>query len=123
MFDFEEFSEMVERNCFNSWRSVLGVLDDAETVIKESDSILFTRKDKGDKWEFSFSLRRLGVWVQVIKAIEPFEYDLLNPSDPLNVEANMSPQNRASILATDLLTELAQKNREKVWALKTCAKK
>lgn len=105
--DFDEFSEMIERSCFNSWRSVIGLAN--EDIIGGVDSILFTRDEKDDKWEFSFALRVHGKWSQSKQDVKPVEFDPFNPPDPNDVEANMSPQNRASSISIELLSSVAKK--------------
>ena len=105
--DFDEFSEMIERACFNSWRSVIGLAN--EELITSVDSILFTRQEHGDKWEFSFALRVDTKWSQSKIEMEPIEFDPFGPIDPQNVEENMSPQNKASSISIDLLSNVAKK--------------
>lgn len=104
--DFDEFSEMVERACFNSWRSVVGVANGA--VIDNVDSILLTRSE-GERWAFSFALRVDGRWSQSKVEVEPLEYDPFAEPDPNDVEASMSPMNRASSISIELLSDVARK--------------
>ena len=109
MTDFEEFSEMVERVCFNSWRSAVG--KDNEGLISEVSTVLFSKEEKGAEWEFSFALRRFGRWAQSKRKIKPVEYDLLNPTPigEFDPRRSMSPQNQASQLATEMLLEVAER--------------
>ena len=108
MTSFEEFAELVERICFNSWRSAIG--KENEALISEVSTVLFS-KEEGRQWEFSFALRRYGRWAQSKRRIDPVEYDPMDPPpagtfDPLR---SMSPQNRASELATEMLLEVAER--------------
>lgn len=109
MMQFEEFAELVERCCFNSWRSAIG--KDNEPLISEISSILFTKEEAVDGWRFSFALRRFKKWAQAEMKIEPVEYDPYDPPpiDEYDPKRSMSPQNQASQLATELLTAVANK--------------
>ena len=108
MSQFEEFSELLERTCFNSWRSAIG--KDNEPLISEISSVLFTKEEAADGWRFSFALRRFGRWVQVERTIEPIEYDPYDPPpiDDYDPKRSMSPQNQASQLGTDMLCGVAE---------------
>lgn len=108
MVPFEEFAEMVERVCFNSWRSAVG--KDNEALISEVSTILFT-KEEGAKWEFSFALRRYGRWAQSKREIEPVEYDPMDPPpiSQFDPKRSMSPQNQASQLAMEMLLEVSER--------------
>lgn len=107
MTQFEEFSEMVERICFNSWRSAVG--KDNEGLISEVSTILFS-KEEGREWEFSFALRRFGRWAQAKRSIEPVEYDPINPPPVTGYDPKQrSPQNQASELAMEMLLEVAER--------------
>lgn len=103
---FEEFSELVERACFNSWRSALG--KDDEGLISEISTILFS-KEEGAQWEFSFALRRYGRWAQAKRSIEPVRYDPMDPPPVTEFDPrrSMSPQNQASQLAMEMLLDVA----------------
>lgn len=105
MVPFEEFAEMVERGCFSSWRSAIG--KDNEALISEVQSVLFTKEDKGSRWEFSFALRRYGRWAQSKRSMEPMQYDLLDPppAGEYDPRRSQSPQNRASELSLEMLME------------------
>lgn len=105
--DFDEFSEMVERSCFNSWRSVIGMAN--EDIISSVDSVLFTRQEREGAWEFSFALRSDGRWSQSKMEMEPIEFDPFNPPDLSDVQASMSPQNKASSISIELLGSVAKK--------------
>ena len=110
MSQFEEFAELLERCCFNSWRSAIG--KDNEPLISEISSILFTKEEAYDGWRFSFALRRFGKWVQVERTIEPIEYNPYDPpafDEPNYLKHNMSPQNTASQLGTEILLAVAEK--------------
>ena len=114
MITFDEFSEMLERNCFNSWRTSIGRSNNE--VIESVNAVIFTRNDnnKDGTWEFSFALRIGNKWYQAVKIIDRVEYDIYNPPsfDDMkngNVKCNMSPQNIASSLAIDLLSDIDKK--------------
>ena len=109
MVPFEEFAEMVERGCVNSWRSAIG--KDNEGLIAEVQTVLFSKEDKGGNWEFSFALRRYGRWAQSKRAVEPIQYDLLNPppAGEYDPKRSQSPQNKASELSTEMLLEVAER--------------
>lgn len=111
MSPFEEFSELLERVCFNSWRSALG--KDDEALIEEVSSILFTKEETPQGWRFSFSLRRFGKWAQATRTVEPLEYDPYDPPpiDEYDPKRSMSSQNVASQTGTDMLVELAERMR------------
>ena len=106
---FEDFSELLERVCFNSWRSAIG--KDDEVLLSEISSVLFTKEESEAGWKFSFSLRRFGRWAQATRTLEPLEYDPYDPPpiDEYDPKVSMSPQNRASQLATDMLCAVAEK--------------
>ena len=107
MTQFEDFAEMVERICFSSWRSAIG--RDDEELISEVSTVLFSKEDKGARWEFSFALRRFGRWSQSKREIERVEYDPMDPppAGMYDPKRSQSPQNRASELATEMLLEVA----------------
>ena len=107
MIGFEEFAELLERICFNSWRSALGKDNDA--LISEISTIAFSKEDIGGKWRFSFALRRFGRWAQAQREISPIEYDPYDPP-PIDVYESgksQSPQNIASQLAIEMLQQIA----------------
>lgn len=109
MSGFEQFAELVERICMNSWRSAIGARDSG--VIESISSVLFSKEDKGDEWKFSFAVRERGRWVQSMRSVEPVEYD---PYDPPPVtgfdpDRSMSPQNRASTIALEMMEEVRER--------------
>ena len=106
---FEDFSELLERVCFNSWRSAIG--RDDELTLSEVSSVLFTKEEVGGKWHFSFALRRLGRWAQSKREVEPLEYDPYDPPpvDEYDPKRSQSPQNFASQLATEMLMEVRER--------------
>ena len=109
MTEFAEFAEFLERICSSSWRSAVG--RDNEELISEVSTVLFSMEDKGEKWEFSFALRRFGRWSQAKREIAKVEYDPMDPP-PAGVydpKRSQSPQNKASELATEMLLEVAEK--------------
>ena len=112
MTSFEDFSEMVERSCFNSWRSAVG--KDDEVMLSRISSILFTKEELPSIWRFSMALRRDGRWVQCSRDVEPVEYDPYNPQpiDEFDPVKSLSPQNMASSVALDMLTEISRRVRE-----------
>jgi len=105
MSPFEEFSELVERVCFNSWRSSIG-REDSET--SRVSSILFTKEELGGVWRFSFALRVDGRWYQSQCETEPVEYDPYDPPpiDEFDPKRSVSPQNLASSMAGDMLVDV-----------------
>lgn len=103
--EFVEFSEIIERACYNSWRTVLG--RDKEDTIAKINSVLFTMNDKGDIWEYSFALRIDKKWYQSKIEMPPVEYDIYEPAPFFDVDANKSPQNIASEKAIEILNTIA----------------
>ena len=97
--DFDSFSELVERNCFNSWRASIG--RENRELISKINSIMMTRSDKGSQWEFSFCVRVGKRWFQATRKIDAFEYD---PADLENTD--LSPNNKAMGLACDIMDAL-----------------
>lgn len=96
---FDSFSELVERNCFNSWRASIG--RENRQLIDNINSIMLTRSDKGAQWEFSFCVRVGKRWFQSTKAIDAFEYD------PMDLEDDgLSPNNKAMGIACDIMDSL-----------------
>lgn len=109
---FDEFSEVLERNCFNAWRSVIG--RDNVDAIESVNSVLFTRVEGEELWTFSFALRIGERWHQAKKEIDRIEYDPCDPppfddTEGFDLRRHMSPQNIASEVSVDLLTEVARK--------------
>lgn len=112
---FDGFSEILERNCFNAWRSVFG-RDDRE-LIEAVNSVLFTRSESGGMWTFSFAVRRGDRWFQAKEEIPEVTYDPMDPppfddASPEGVRSQMSPENLASELSVRLLGEVARKVRD-----------
>ena len=108
----DEFSEMLERNCFNAWRSVIG-RDNVE-IIESVNSVLFTRSETDGRWTFSFALRIGERWHQVKKDVDAIEYDPYDPppfddTEEFDPRKHMSPQNIASEVSIELLTEVGRK--------------
>ena len=102
MTTFADFSEIMERDCYASWRSVVGRQN--EYKIATVDSTVFTMQDKGDKWSFSFAIRSDGRWHQGKVEIEPVSYDIFSPNDD---GQNRSPANIASDLSFSILEKIA----------------
>lgn len=109
MTSFEEFSEMLERGCFNSWRSAVG--KDDEVMLSRISSVLFTKEELPSKWRFSFALRRDGRWVQCSRDVEPVEYDPYDPPpiDDFDPVRSVSPQNLASTVASEMLSDISRR--------------
>lgn len=108
----DEFSEMLERNCFNAWRSVIG-RDNVE-IIESVNSVLFTRSETDGGWTFSFALRIGERWHQAKKDVDAIEYDPYDPppfddTEEFDPRKHMSPQNIASEVSIELLTEVGRK--------------
>lgn len=105
---FEDFSELLERSCFNSWRSAIGRDDDF--ILSCVSSVLYTKEEVGGKWRFSFALRKNGRWHQCQRDIEPVAYDPYDPppAGEFDPKKSMSPQNVASQLASEMLCEVAR---------------
>ncbi len=108
----DEFSEMLERNCFNAWRSVIG--RDNVDIIESVNSVLFTRSECDGKWVFSFALRIGERWHQAKTEMERIEYDPYDPppfddTEGFDPKRHMSPQNIASEASIELLTEVGKK--------------
>lgn len=108
----DEFSEMLERNCSSAWRSVIG--RDNVDIIESVNSVLFTRSESEDKWTFSFALRIGERWHQAKREINRIDYDPYDPppfddSESFDAKKHMSPQNMASEVSIDLLTEVGKK--------------
>ena len=108
----DEFSEMLERNCFNAWRSVIG-RDNVE-IIESVNSVLFTRSETDGRWTFSFALRIRERWHQAKKDVDAIEYDPYDPppfddTEEFDPRKHMSPQNIASEVSIELLTEVGRK--------------
>lgn len=101
MIGFEAFAEMVETRCINTWRSVIGI-EDAD-IIEKINTVVFSKRNDGDDWTFSFGLRMGDEWYQSSQTIEPVEYDILNPPPIDDAEACMNPQHKASTLAMSLI--------------------
>ena len=95
MIDFVGFAEVVERDCFAGWRSVLG--RDNEYMLRDIDSVVFSMRDNEDAWSFSFALRYKGKWAQGKKDIAPVEYDVFGQ--------DRSPDNIASDISLGLLQD------------------
>lgn len=107
---FDEFAEMLERNCISLWRTVVGRDDD--DVILQVNSILFTKKISDDgMWVFGFALRRISRWYQHQSEIEPIEYDPIDPPREFDPNKSVSPQNRASTLAVDMVQSVVDSMR------------
>lgn len=109
---FDEFSEMVERNCFTSWRSVVG--RDLEDLIESVNSMVVTRSCDDDGWTFSFGLRIDRKWYQAKRTIPPVEYDILEPQphgEEFDPARSMSPDNTASELSIEIMSEVAEEVR------------
>lgn len=106
-YSFVEFAEMVERRLSASWRSVVVMHDDE--LLEGITSTVFTMDGSGRRWKFSFALRCDGVWYQAKREIEPFDYDAAEPPDIRDVDANKSPENRASEVSTGMLSDVRDK--------------
>ena len=106
---FEDFSEMLERTCFNGWRSVIGRGDEA--LLSEISTVIYTKEDRGSEWAFSFGLRRFGRWAQCQRQIEPVDFDPLDlpPADRFDPKKSMSPMNKASALGIEMISEVAER--------------
>lgn len=101
---YDQFAEMLERNCRNLWRTVVGRED--QDLILQVNSILFTKKideERNGSWAFSFALRRGERWGQEQVEVEPFVYDPLNAPREFDEERSLSPENRASALALEMV--------------------
>lgn len=103
MIDFVEFSELMERDCCMSWRSVIGRQN--EYVISLIDSTVFTMQEKDGMWLYSFAVRSDGRWHQGKAEIEPVSYDIFEPNDE---GQNRSPENVASDLSFSILEKIAK---------------
>lgn len=106
-YSFTEFAEMVERRLSASWRSVVVMHDDE--MLGEITSTVFTMDGSGDKWKFSFALRRDGMWYQSKCEVDPFDYEVVDLPDRNDVRANMSPENRASEVSIEMLSDIRDK--------------
>lgn len=96
---FDEFSEVVERMCCCGWRSVFG--KNNQDVIDRVNSIMVTRKNHGNEWEFSFCLRIGKAWHQAVERIEPVRHDVMD----IEFEA---PTKAASDLAFRLMGRISE---------------
>lgn len=102
MSSFSEFSELMERNCYASWRSVIGRQN--EYRIESVDSTVFTMQDKDGEWRYSFAIRSDGRWYQGKASTLPVSYDIFAPNDN---GQNRSPENVASDLSFAILEEIS----------------
>ena len=105
---YDDFSELVERACFNGWRSVVGRDDHRIDFI---NSIVFTRHREELKWEFSFGLRYGKTWCQATCDMKPLNYDVLDigPAGTYEPDRDMSPENKAQDMAMLLLADVRDK--------------
>lgn len=103
MINFTDFSELMERNCYASWRSVIGRQN--EYKIDTVDSTVFTMQERDGKWVYSFAIRSEGRWHQGKVETEPISYDIFAPNDE---GQNRSPENIASDLSFSILDSIAK---------------
>lgn len=105
--DYEGFCELVERACFNSWRTVIGRDNYKLGLI---NSVIFTRSRNDTKWDFSFGVRYGKTWCQFSCDMEPLEYDILSIGKPGTYDPgrDMSPENRAQDMASVLLAGVVE---------------
>lgn len=102
MTTFADFSEIMERDCYASWRSVIGRQN--EYLIDSVDSTVFTMQETDDRWIYSFSIRSNGKWHQGKAETVPITYDVLASNEH---GENRSPENVASDLAFSILERIA----------------
>lgn len=103
MSPYVAFSDLVERGLCCQWRNLCG---DTIEISECVDSVVFTQKDTGSKWSYSFALRYQGRWVQVSRSIEPVEYDIFG--------SQRSPNNIASDLVQGLIADMEESLRGEI---------
>ena len=83
-------------------------------IIESVNSVLFTRSETDGRWTFSFALRIGERWHQAKKDVDAIEYDPYDPppfddTEEFDPRKHMSPQNIASEVSIELLTEVGRK--------------
>lgn len=103
MTPFNEFTGKMERVLICAWRSVVCACNIDENMF---NSVMFSMENEGNYWGYSFAVRTGSKWLQAVRRIKAFEYDIFAPNDN---GQNRSYDNVASELALDILSEIREK--------------